>query len=61
MGNVILNIVAAIGAALAAWLAIYYCPPPVSSLLARALHRLTTPLRWLMKPFLRFMDIIDRE
>ena len=31
MGNVILNIVAAIGAALAAWLAIYYCPPPLAA------------------------------
>ena len=61
MGDVILNVVIAFVAALIAWLAIYYCPPSVASAIDRTVYRVTAPIRWLLRPVLRFMDIIDRE
>jgi hypothetical protein len=61
MGNVILNISFAIAASLVAGLLIYYCPPVVASFLDRAVYKVMTPFRWIVKPLLRFMGITDRD
>ena len=61
MGNVVLNIVAASAAAAVAWCAIYFCPPPVAARIERAAYVTSAPARWVLKPFLRYMGIIDKE
>ena len=61
MGDVILNVVLALVAALITWLAIYFCPPSVAAAIDSTAYKITTPIRWIMRPVLRFMDIIDRE
>ena len=61
MGDVILNVSLALVAGLIAGLSIYYCPPSVASFFDRALHKTATPFQWIIKPFLRFMGITDRE
>ena len=60
MGNVILNIVAALVAAAVTWAAIYYCPPPLAARIQRVLDIIMVPARWVSRPFLRYMGIIDR-
>ena len=61
MGDVILNVVLALVAALIAWLSIYFCPPMIASFIDRVLYRVSIPFRWMLRPILRFMDITDRE
>ena len=60
MGNVILNIVAASVVAAVTWAAIYYCPAPLAARIERVAFILAAPARWLSRPFLRYMGIIDR-
>ncbi len=60
MGNVILNIVAALVAAGVTWAAIYYCPPPLAARIERVAYIIAAPARWVTRPFLRYMGIIDR-
>jgi hypothetical protein len=42
------------------WAAIYYCPPPLAARIERVAFTLAAPARWLSRPFLRYMGIIDR-
>ena len=60
MGNVILNIVGASVAAGVTWAAIYYCPPPLEARIERVAYIIAAPARWVTRPFLRYMGIIDR-
>ena len=60
MGNVVLNIAAALAAAAATWFAIYYCPPPLAARIGKVAYILAAPARWAIRPFLRYMGITDR-
>ena len=60
MGNVVLNIVAALVAAGVTWAAIYYCPPPLAARIEKVVYTIGAPARWVMRPFLRYMGITDR-
>ena len=60
MGNVILNVVAALVAAVVTWAAIYYCPAPLAARIERVVYIIMAPARWVSRPFLRYMGIIDR-
>ena len=60
MGNVLLNIVAASVVAGVTWAAIYYCPPPLAARIERVAYIIAAPARWVTRPFLRYMGIIDR-
>ncbi len=60
MRDVILNIVAASAVAGVTWAAIYYCPPPLAAGIERVAYTIAAPARWVTRPFLRYMGIIDR-
>jgi hypothetical protein len=61
MGDVVLNVSLAVIAGLIGGLVTYYFPASVASFVDMAFYKIFTPFRWIIRPFLRFMDVIDRE
>jgi|GEM_PF-2500634 hypothetical protein len=61
MGDVILNVVLAVFAGLIGGIVTYYFPPTIISAIDRVLYAISVPILWMTRPFLRFLDIVDRE
>lgn len=61
MGDVLLNIGVATAAAIVTGVAIYYGPEFVGSFIDRIFYKIASPFIAILRPFLRFIRVIDRK